>query len=219
VSCTRSSVSSRPRAQSGRRPDAHRRRRGRWRASNRFNASLSPARARDRSSNEDSSLTAGKVAQMIDGAVSLGKNWMRSSDDRRRRRPEPGLAGCDAKAARAISVCVPGMARCRSRREQPTAHERFTGKVLGTPPARRDIPSARRFTRVKHDVSFPHGAIRFCFDPAGLRSQDLEYVPFFEKPLVKFERILQAALITDAAFPMAQRGARCPARRRRWHCP
>jgi carbamoyltransferase len=53
-----------------------------------------------------------------------------------------------------------------------------------------------RFTRIKHDFSFPIQAIRFCLDRAGLQSRDLDYVAFFEKPFVKFERILQAALAT-----------------------
>jgi len=53
-----------------------------------------------------------------------------------------------------------------------------------------------RFTRIKHDFSFPHQAIRFCLDRAGIRSQDLDYVAFFEKPFVKFERILQTVLAT-----------------------
>jgi carbamoyltransferase len=53
-----------------------------------------------------------------------------------------------------------------------------------------------RFTRVKHDFSFPRHAIRFCLDRAGIRTQDLDYVAFFEKPFVKFERILLTALGT-----------------------
>lgn len=53
-----------------------------------------------------------------------------------------------------------------------------------------------RFTRVKHDFSFPQQAIRFCLDRAGIRSQDVDYVAFFEKPFVKFERILQTTLAT-----------------------
>jgi carbamoyltransferase len=54
-----------------------------------------------------------------------------------------------------------------------------------------------RFSRVKHDFAFPHHAIRFCLDRAGIASRDLDYVAFFEKPLVKFERILQTTI--DAA--------------------
>jgi carbamoyltransferase len=53
-----------------------------------------------------------------------------------------------------------------------------------------------RFSRVKHDFGFPAHAIRFCLDRAGTTGADLDYVAFFEKPLVKFERILQTALAT-----------------------
>jgi carbamoyltransferase len=53
-----------------------------------------------------------------------------------------------------------------------------------------------RFTRIKHDYGFPARAIRFCLDRAGIHSRDVDYVAFFEKPLVKFERILQTAVST-----------------------
>ncbi|NOR14331.1 MAG: hypothetical protein GQ544_01365 [Candidatus Aminicenantes bacterium] len=51
-----------------------------------------------------------------------------------------------------------------------------------------------RFTRVKHDYDFPKNAIEFCLDFAGLVSQDLDYVVFYEKPFHKFERILMTTL-------------------------
>jgi carbamoyltransferase len=53
-----------------------------------------------------------------------------------------------------------------------------------------------RFSRVKHDFSFPERAIRFCLERGGLEAQELDYVAFFEKPLVKFERILQTTIAT-----------------------
>jgi carbamoyltransferase len=53
-----------------------------------------------------------------------------------------------------------------------------------------------RFSRVKHDFSFPERAIRFCLDRAGVAACDLDYVVFFEKPFVKFERILLTSLAT-----------------------
>ena len=53
-----------------------------------------------------------------------------------------------------------------------------------------------RFTRKKHDSSFPKHAISFCLKTAGLTPEDLDYVVFYEKPLVKFERILQTTLST-----------------------
>lgn len=50
-----------------------------------------------------------------------------------------------------------------------------------------------RFTRIKHDFSYPEKAIRFCLDFAGISSQDLDYVVFYEKPFQKFERILMTS--------------------------
>jgi carbamoyltransferase len=51
-----------------------------------------------------------------------------------------------------------------------------------------------RFTRKKHDSSFPENAIKFCLKYGQLKAEDLDYVVFYEKPLVKFERILQTTL-------------------------
>jgi carbamoyltransferase len=53
-----------------------------------------------------------------------------------------------------------------------------------------------RFTRKKHDSSFPQNAINFCLRHTGLTAADLDYVVFYEKPLVKFERILKTTLST-----------------------
>ena len=53
-----------------------------------------------------------------------------------------------------------------------------------------------RFTRKKHDSDFPQHAIDFCLKYANLTADDLDYVVFYEKPLVKFERILQTTLGT-----------------------
>jgi carbamoyltransferase len=53
-----------------------------------------------------------------------------------------------------------------------------------------------RFTRKKHDYSYPEQAINFCLKRAGLTAADLDYVVFYEKPLLKFERILQTTLST-----------------------
>lgn len=51
-----------------------------------------------------------------------------------------------------------------------------------------------RFTRKKHDSSFPENAIRYCLGEAGLRLADIEHVVFYDKPLVKFERLLETYL-------------------------
>ncbi len=51
-----------------------------------------------------------------------------------------------------------------------------------------------RFTRVKHDHAFPTNAIAYCLREAGLRPGDLDYVGFYDKPFLKFERILETYL-------------------------
>ena len=53
-----------------------------------------------------------------------------------------------------------------------------------------------RFSRIKHDNGFPKHAIQFCLKQAGIDADDLDYVVFYEKPFVKFERILMTALGT-----------------------
>ena len=55
-----------------------------------------------------------------------------------------------------------------------------------------------RFTRIKHDFAFPRNAIRFCLHHAGIDGRELDYVVFFEKPFVKFERIVKTAV---SGFP------------------
>lgn len=47
-----------------------------------------------------------------------------------------------------------------------------------------------RFTREKHDSSFPINAINFCLEKAGISIDDVDYVGFYEKPMLKFERVL-----------------------------
>ncbi len=47
-----------------------------------------------------------------------------------------------------------------------------------------------RFTRIKHDPSFPDEAIDFCLRQAGITMADVDAVAFYEKPLVKFERLI-----------------------------
>ena len=59
-----------------------------------------------------------------------------------------------------------------------------------------------RFTRKKHDYEFPHNAIKFCLKMAGMRSEDLDYVVFFEKPFTKFERLLFTSMQT---FPTSRK--------------
>ena len=51
-----------------------------------------------------------------------------------------------------------------------------------------------RFTRKKHDAAFPANAIAYCLDEAGLSLDEIDYVTFYDKPLVKFERLLETYL-------------------------
>lgn len=51
-----------------------------------------------------------------------------------------------------------------------------------------------RFTRKKHDEGFPQHAIEYCLNEAGLTPADLDYVGFYDKPLLKFDRLLQTYL-------------------------
>ena len=53
-----------------------------------------------------------------------------------------------------------------------------------------------RFTRKKHDSSFPSNAIKFCLDKAGIGMSELTNMVFYEKPFLKFERLLESYLAT-----------------------
>ena len=51
-----------------------------------------------------------------------------------------------------------------------------------------------RFTRKKHDAGFPEHAITYCLHEAGISVAELDYVVFYDKPLIKFERLLETYL-------------------------
>jgi carbamoyltransferase len=51
-----------------------------------------------------------------------------------------------------------------------------------------------RFTRIKHDHGFPTHAIASCLEQAGIGPEDLSYVGFYDKPFLKFERLLETYL-------------------------
>jgi carbamoyltransferase len=59
-----------------------------------------------------------------------------------------------------------------------------------------------RLSRRKNDAAFPLGAIEYCLDEAGLEPEELDAVVFYERPMLKFERILTTALRT---FPRSYR--------------
>lgn len=51
-----------------------------------------------------------------------------------------------------------------------------------------------RFTRKKHDPDFPQRAVEYCLQEAGLKPEQIDYVGFYDKPLLKFERLLETYL-------------------------
>ena len=51
-----------------------------------------------------------------------------------------------------------------------------------------------RFSRIKHDSSFPSNAILFCINQAGIKPNQIESIVFYEKPFLKFERLLETYL-------------------------
>jgi len=53
-----------------------------------------------------------------------------------------------------------------------------------------------RFTRIKHDISFPNQAISWCLKASGIELSDVGQVAFYEKPMLKMERILSQHLVS-----------------------
>lgn len=51
-----------------------------------------------------------------------------------------------------------------------------------------------RFTRIKHDPSFPEHAVRYCLEAENISLQDVGQIAFFEKPILKFERLIETYL-------------------------
>ena len=51
-----------------------------------------------------------------------------------------------------------------------------------------------RFTRKKHDPRFPKNAIEYCIEEAGIAVYDLNYIVFYDKPFLTFERLLMSYL-------------------------
>jgi len=59
-----------------------------------------------------------------------------------------------------------------------------------------------RFTRKKHDSGFPHRAIEYCLGEAGVALEEVDYVAFYDKPFLKFERLLETYLaFAPRGFP------------------
>ena len=51
-----------------------------------------------------------------------------------------------------------------------------------------------RFTRVRHDADFPTNAVKYCIESSGLKPDQIDYVVFYDKPFLKFDRILETYL-------------------------
>jgi carbamoyltransferase len=49
-----------------------------------------------------------------------------------------------------------------------------------------------RFTRKRHDASFPSASIQYCLRAGGIQSEDIDIIAFYEKPFLKFERLLKS---------------------------
>ncbi len=54
--------------------------------------------------------------------------------------------------------------------------------------------SEERFTRKKQDADFPLNAVRYCLEAGGIETADLDHVGFYDKPFIKFERIIETYL-------------------------
>ena len=51
-----------------------------------------------------------------------------------------------------------------------------------------------RFTRIKHDHDFPRNAVEYCLKAAGIGIDNVNHVVFYDKPILKFERLLETYL-------------------------
>ncbi|HEU4928906.1 MAG TPA: carbamoyltransferase [Candidatus Krumholzibacteria bacterium] len=74
-----------------------------------------------------------------------------------------------------------------------------------------------RFTRIRHDQDFPAQAIKYCLKEAGITIDQVNYVGFYDKPLIKFERILTTYLATwPRSFPSFMKATPLWLRKKLW---
>ena len=67
-----------------------------------------------------------------------------------------------------------------------------------------------RFTRIKHDHNFPVHAARYCLKEAGIGAEQLDHVGFYDKPLLKFDRLLETILtMRPPGFVRFSKPCRC----------
>ena len=57
-----------------------------------------------------------------------------------------------------------------------------------------------RFSRKKHDDSFPHHAVKYCLEKANISPSQIDNIIFYEKPFIKFERLLETYLAFAPRF-------------------
>src|SRR2546426_2801405 len=100
--------------------------------------------------------------------------------------------------------CSPGL---RRRRHRPTAMVLNNMNILGISAFYHDSAAClvvdgnivaaaqeERFSRKKHDERFPKLAVEYCLREGGLTPEQLDYVAFYDKPLLKFDRLLETYL-------------------------
>ena len=58
----------------------------------------------------------------------------------------------------------------------------------------RSAVQEERFTRIRHDAAFPHNAVEYCVKSSGLTPDQIDHVVFYDKPFLKFDRILETYL-------------------------
>jgi carbamoyltransferase len=74
-----------------------------------------------------------------------------------------------------------------------------------------------RFTRIRHDQDFPTQAIKYCLKEAGITMEQVDYVGFYDKPMIKFERILQTYLATwPKSYPSFMKSVPLWLRKKLW---
>ena len=71
-----------------------------------------------------------------------------------------------------------------------------------------------RFTRKKHDAGFPKNAVEYCLSEGGIDLDQVDHVAFYDKPFLKFERLLETYLaFAPKASPRSAWRCRCGSRR------
>ena len=77
------------------------------------------------------------------------------------------------------------------------------------------VAQEERFTRKKHDARFPGRAIAYCLAEAGCRLSELDSVVFYDKPFLKFERLLETYLtFAQVSAEAAELAGKSPRRRK-----